>query len=32
MSADVLIAVFLFGVTIAWTGWDLYVHLRGEHR
>lgn len=32
MSADVLIAVFLFGVTITWTAWDLYVHLRGEHR
>lgn len=30
MSADVLVAVFLLGVTVAWTGWDLHLHLRGD--
>lgn len=30
MSADVLLAVFLLGVTVTWTGWDLYLHLRGD--
>lgn len=30
MSADVLLSVFLLGVTVAWTGLDLATVLRGD--